>query len=189
MTVKELFTYRVLTISNVLSFSRILGIPALWYILAHTHDLPTMRLYTALTLAFMTLTDYLDGFLARKLGQETPLGQYLDPIADKIVIIAGLYLLVSYRDYPLWVAIIVSIREVIGTVGGGFLLIKRNVLGKPNYWGKIGVGLISVSGLFYLFNWPYREYTIAPLLFVFVGGIFAYTKTYGRTILKGSDTD
>ena len=189
MTVRELFTYRILTISNVLSLSRVLGIPALWYILANPHDVSSIRLYTALTLAFMTLTDYLDGYLARKLGQETPLGQYLDPIADKIVIVGGLFLLVYYRDYPLWVTVIVAVREIIGTVGGGFLLIKRNVLGKPNYWGKFGVGLISLSGLFYLFNWPFREYTIPPLLFVFAGGIFAYTMTYGRTILKGSDSD
>lgn len=189
MTVRELFTYRILTISNVLSLSRILGIPALWYILAHPHDIGSIRLYTALTLAFMTLTDYLDGYLARKLGQETPLGQYLDPIADKIVIVSGLFLLVNYREYPLWVAIFVAVREVIGTVGGGFLLIRRNVLGKPNYWGKFGVGLISLSGLFYLFNWPYREFTIPPLVITFVVGIFAYTMTYGRTILKGSDSD
>lgn len=189
MTVRELFTYRILTISNVLSLSRILGIPAMWYILENVRETSTIRIYTALTLAFMTLTDYLDGYLARKLGQETPLGQYLDPIADKIVIVAGLFLLVYYRDYPLWVTIIVAVREIIGTVGGGFLLIKRNVLGKPNYWGKFGVGLISLSGLFYLFNWPFREYTIPPLLFVFAGGIFAYTMTYGRTILKGSDSD
>ena len=98
MTVRELFTYRILTISNLLSLSRVLGIPAMWYILAHPHDIVSLRLYTALTLAFMTATDYLDGYLARKLGQETPLGQYLDPIADKIVIIAGLFLLVVYRD-------------------------------------------------------------------------------------------
>jgi CDP-diacylglycerol--glycerol-3-phosphate 3-phosphatidyltransferase len=186
MTVRELFNYRILTISNVLSFSRILGIPALWYILAHPHKIESIRLYTALTLAFMTLTDYLDGFLARKLGQETPLGQYLDPIADKIVIVSGLFLLHYYRQFPLWVAILVAVREIAGTIGGGFLLIKRNVLGKPNYWGKVGVGLISLSGLFYLFNWPYREWTLVPMLLVFAGGIFAYARTYGRTILKGS---
>lgn len=189
MTVRELFTYRILTISNVLSFSRVLGVPALWYILAHPHDIERIRLYTALTLLFMTLTDYFDGYLARKLGQETPLGQYLDPIADKIVIVSGLFLLYAYRDLPLWVAIFVAIREIVGTIGGGFLLIRRNVLGKPNYWGKWGVGVISLCGLFYLFNWPYREWTIAPLIFTFAGGIFAYTKTYGRTILKGSASD
>jgi len=184
MTVRELFTYRILTISNVLSFSRLLGIPALWYILAHPHDIGRIRLYTALTLAFMTATDFFDGYLARKLGQETPLGQYLDPIADKIVIISGLFLLYVYRDFPLSVAIFVAVREIAGTVGGGFLLIKRNVLGKPNWWGKWGVGAISLSGLFYLFNWPFREWTLVVLIAVFIGGIIAYARTYGRTILN-----
>ncbi|MBV6494129.1 MAG: CDP-diacylglycerol--glycerol-3-phosphate 3-phosphatidyltransferase [Turneriella sp.] len=185
MTVRELFTYRILTVSNVLSISRILGIPAMWYILAHPHGIDQIRLYTFLTLLFMAATDFFDGYLARKLGQETPLGQYLDPIADKIVIISGLFLLVVYRDFPLWVTILVALREIAGTVGGGFLLIKRNVLGKPNYWGKVGVAMVSLSGLFYLFSWPLREYTIPPLLFVFAGGVFAYARTYGRTVFKG----
>ncbi|MCS6972762.1 MAG: CDP-alcohol phosphatidyltransferase family protein, partial [Leptospiraceae bacterium] len=71
MTVRELFTYRVLTISNLLSLSRMLAVPALWYILAHPHDIERVRLYTALTLFFMIATDFFDGYLARRLGQET----------------------------------------------------------------------------------------------------------------------
>lgn len=186
MTVKELFQDRIFTVSNILSLSRVLAIPAMWFTLAHAHDTARMGIYTAIILAFMVTTDYLDGFLARKLNQETPLGQYLDPVADKLVIVSGLFLLVFYRDFPLWVAILVALREVAGTVGGGYLLIKRNVLGKPNYWGKFGVGMVSLSSLFYLFEFPYREWTIPPLLIVFAGGILAYTKTYGRTIFKGS---
>ncbi|MCX7633318.1 MAG: CDP-alcohol phosphatidyltransferase family protein [Turneriella sp.] len=188
MTVRELFTYRVLTISNLLSLSRMLAVPALWYILAHPHDIERVRLYTALTLFFMIATDFFDGYLARRLGQETPLGQYLDPVADKVVVLSGLWFLVFYRDYPLWVVIFITIREILGTIGGGFLLLRRNVLGKPNYWGKFGVGMVAVSGIFYLFNWPLREWTIPPLIAIFVGGIVAYAKTYGRTILKGSDS-
>jgi hypothetical protein len=161
MTVKELFTYRILTISNVLSLiahSRVFP-PCGTFL--HTRTISTrIRLYTALTLAFMT-ADRLPRRLSRAQTRPgNPARAISRSDCRQDCDCRGLFLLVYYRDYPLWVTLIVAVREIIGTVGGGFLLIKRNVLGKPNYWGKFGVGLISLSGLFYLFNWPYREYTI-----------------------------
>ncbi|MFO1469857.1 MAG: hypothetical protein U1F27_02305 [Turneriella sp.] len=102
------------------------------------------------------------------------------------MIVGGSSLLVYYRDYP--IPVIAAVREIIGTVGGGFLLIKRNVFSANPITGQL-CWLNIAFRLFYLFNWPFREYTIPPLLFVFAGGIFAYTKTYGCTILKGSDSD
>lgn len=184
MTVKELFTYRIFTFSNILSLSRIFLIPFLFYYIAYDHPPENIKLYPAIIVAIMVLTDYLDGYLARKLGQETPLGQYLDPVADKLVILSGLFLLYLYRDFPLWLVLFITAREVAGTIGGGYLLIKRNVLGKPNYWGKVGVGTIALAGFFYLLRWPYKEYTLIPVMIVFTGGIAAYAKTYWRTLFK-----
>ena len=106
MTVRDLFkTYRVFTISNFLSILRVLLVPLVWYYLANIENNPDFRVYAVLVSAFMVITDFLDGHLARKLGQETPLGQYLDPIADKIAILTILYLMHFYADYPLWIVL------------------------------------------------------------------------------------
>ncbi len=130
----------------------------------------------------MILTDFFDGLLARKLGQETPLGQYLDPVADKIVIISCLSMLCHYRAYPAWILFLVIIREVLGFSLGAFLFFKKDILGKPNYWGKFGVAVIALSGIFYIMEWPYKDIIIFLVLVVWIGGMIAYTKKYWKTI-------
>lgn len=57
-------------------------------------------------------TDKLDGFLARRAGTITRLGQFLDPLADKLLVGAALVVLVSTRGFPLWVALVIAAREV-----------------------------------------------------------------------------
>ena len=132
----------------------------------------------------MAMTDFLDGFLSRKLGQETPLGQYLDPAADKIVMIGTLFLLWHYRSYPLPIIIFIVVREVLSSLIGIFLLVRRDVLGQPNYWGKWGVTLVFISAIFYLLRWPYKDVVLTAMVVVFIGGIIAYLKTYWSTILE-----
>ncbi|MDH5719116.1 MAG: CDP-alcohol phosphatidyltransferase family protein [Spirochaetia bacterium] len=187
MTVKELFQYKVLTISNVLSFIRILLAPVIWFLLKETDNDPTYNYYAAFVGFIMVLTDYFDGFLARKLGQETPLGQYLDPIADKIAIISVGTMLYLKKEYPIWIIILVIIREIIGVFGGGFLLVKREVLGRPNYWGKGGVAMAALSGLMYVLDLPHKEWTIYGIAVLFIGGALAYIKTYWKTVLYGHE--
>jgi phosphatidylglycerophosphate synthase len=132
----------------------------------------------------MILTDYLDGFLASKLGQETPLGQYLDPVADKITILIALFLLYLKREYPLWLFLIILGREVFGSFFGVFLLTKRNIMGKPNLWGKTGVFVISISAMLYLINSPYKKSLDFIILAILIIGLLAYSIRYIRTILN-----
>jgi len=70
-----------------------------------------------LTLFFLaaSLTDLLDGYLARRRAQVTPFGKFLDPVADKILIISMLILLVSEGRVPAWIAIIMISREFMVT--------------------------------------------------------------------------
>ena len=183
MKIKELFiTHRVFTISNFLSILRIiLIIPLSWFILSDNGD---YEYHALILIVIMVASDYLDGYLARKLGQETPLGQYLDPVADKVAILVGLYLLYAKKGYPLAILLFIFLREIVGTFYGMFLLTKRNLLGKPNYWGKTGVFAIAISGIWYLMGWPYKEWTNLPVLFLLTGGVISYFIRYRRTVWK-----
>lgn len=58
------------------------------------------------------LTDYADGYVARKLDIITPLGQFLDPLADKILVGGALFALIAYRGFPIWAALVIAVREV-----------------------------------------------------------------------------
>ena len=82
-------------------------------------------------------TDFLDGHLARKWNQVTTLGKFLDPIADKIVVIAAMIMLVEFGHLPAWIPIIVIFREFIVS-GYRLVAVQKdgNVIA-ANVWGKL----------------------------------------------------
>jgi CDP-diacylglycerol---glycerol-3-phosphate 3-phosphatidyltransferase len=84
---------------NVLTWLRILAIPlvVLLFLIGARHPLSLAYPISGLTFAAAAITDSLDGYLARRLGQTTPLGQFLDPVADKLIVATALVLIVS-RD-------------------------------------------------------------------------------------------
>lgn len=85
--------------------------------------------------ALASLTDGIDGYIARKYNQVTNLGIFLDPIADKIMIISALIALVQRNSISVWVSIIIIAREFIVT---GFRLIAsdKKLVISANKWGK-----------------------------------------------------
>ena len=82
-----------LNIPNLLTFARIVAVP----VFIAVYLLEFMRDYQITTLIFIfaAITDWLDGFLARRMGTVSPFGEFLDPVADKLMVCTALVLLVS----------------------------------------------------------------------------------------------
>jgi CDP-diacylglycerol--glycerol-3-phosphate 3-phosphatidyltransferase len=103
---------RFLTLPNLLTLLRICLIPC--FVLAFYFPFHGHRYITALIFFLAAVTDWLDGFLARSLGQTSAFGAFLDPVADKLIIATALVLLVS--QYPtFWIAVpgaIIVCREI-----------------------------------------------------------------------------
>jgi cardiolipin synthase len=98
----------VLNIPNFLSFLRIALVPVfLWFLLEE------MFVSAITVLAIAGLTDFLDGYLARKLNQTTKLGKMLDPVADRLYIFATLLALSATEVVPWWLAGLVILRDVL----------------------------------------------------------------------------
>ncbi|MDQ6992607.1 MAG: CDP-diacylglycerol--glycerol-3-phosphate 3-phosphatidyltransferase [Mariprofundus sp.] len=101
------------TISNQLTMSRVLIIPIfilVFYIPDHLGYYLSSSLF-----ALAAMTDWLDGYLARSRGEETPFGRFLDPVADKLLVASALVLLVSSHQAPAVLGIIIIGREI--TIG------------------------------------------------------------------------
>jgi cardiolipin synthase len=98
----------VVNVPNLLSFLRILLVPVFLWLL-----LNQLFLAAIAVLAFAGLTDFLDGFLARKLNQTTKLGKMLDPVADRLYIFATLLALSATGYVPWWLAGLVILRDVL----------------------------------------------------------------------------
>lgn len=101
--------------ANIVTWIRIALIPVFVYLMAQAGD--ARRMSTALWLAIAvyliaTFSDYLDGYLARKLDIITPMGQFLDPLADKLLVLAALVCLNIYRGLPVWATVVIVVREV-----------------------------------------------------------------------------
>ncbi len=100
-------THRVLTIPNIISIIRLAGVPLfLWLILVPEAD------GWALAVLFLSgLTDWLDGYLARKLHQTSPLGAILDPVADRLYILSTVIGLGMRDIIPWWLAVLLPARD------------------------------------------------------------------------------
>ncbi|WP_307807522.1 CDP-alcohol phosphatidyltransferase family protein [Naasia sp. SYSU D00948] len=130
---------RILTLPNLLSFVRLSLVPVFLVLL-----LLGMDVVALIVLVGATLTDFLDGYLARRLGQVSRLGQLLDPAADRLFIFATLLGLAAREVVPWWLVIAIVGRDV-------FLLVLGVVLANHGY-GPLPVhhlGKVATFCLFY----------------------------------------
>lgn len=122
-----------LNLPNLLTLTRILLIPV--FILLFATPTPDRSLIAAMVFIVAAVTDWLDGYLARKSGQVTTLGKLLDPIADKLLVVSALILLVNIDRISALVAILIIAREVAVTgvraiAAGEGIIIPAETTGK-----------------------------------------------------------
>jgi cardiolipin synthase len=128
----------VFTVPNLISFARLAGVPLfLWLFLVVHADI-----WAVAVLAVGGTTDWVDGFLARRLGQVSRLGELLDPLADRLYIFATLVALTVGEIVPLWFALALIAREVM--LGICLLVLRRYGFGPPpvHYLGKAATFLL-----------------------------------------------
>jgi CDP-diacylglycerol--glycerol-3-phosphate 3-phosphatidyltransferase len=134
---------------NTLTVARLLLIPViLWAFEAHfeNHHLAAVLLFMA-----ASVTDSLDGRIARRLGKVTTLGKFLDPLADKLLILSVLALLVQDLLIPAWIAIVIVSRELLIT-GLRAIAAPQGLIIAATPWGKtktasqmLAVGLLMLE--------------------------------------------
>jgi cardiolipin synthase len=132
---------RIWTIPNIISFIRLLGVPLFLYLLLGPHHDVT----AVVVLAIGGTTDWVDGYVARRLGQVSRLGELLDPFADRLYILAALIGLTVRDVVPWWLTIALLLREAV--LGVALLVLRRNGYGPPpvHYVGKTGTFVLLAA--------------------------------------------
>jgi CDP-diacylglycerol---glycerol-3-phosphate 3-phosphatidyltransferase len=102
-----------LTFPNLLTFLRIALVPV--FVILLLHEEPFYKVSGVIVFAFASLTDIYDGYHARKYGETTRLGAFLDPLADKLLITAAFLLYVWLGYLQLWMVLLVVVRDVVIT--------------------------------------------------------------------------
>ncbi|MET1019631.1 MAG: CDP-alcohol phosphatidyltransferase family protein [Microterricola sp.] len=138
MTGQPELSNRVFTVPNILSFGRLLLVPVFLVLLMQGRDAAALTV-----LVISSLTDFLDGYIARRFNQMSRLGQLLDPAADRLYIFAAIIGLASRELVPWWLVAVIVGRDVL-------LLVLGIVLANYGY-GPLPVHLLGKVATFALF--------------------------------------
>lgn len=172
---------------NSLTIFRILLIPV--YLIVFTSSSWNSSLLPAVIFSIAALTDLLDGYLARRNDQVTNLGRLLDPIADKLLVLAGLILLVQFDRVEAWLAIAIMAREIavsglrsIAAAEG--MIISADTLGKYKaFLQVVGIICLTLPSSYFLAYLDIHSVGTFILYFALVLGIYSGIQ-YGLRALE-----
>jgi cardiolipin synthase len=123
----------MLNLANCLTLFRILTIPIFLEFLAYHFYWEALLVF-----AIGGFTDFLDGYVARRMNQQTALGAYLDPVADKLLVITSFVMLGSIGGIPIWLTVIVVARDILIVLGYAiiYILVDERLQVRPSLIGK-----------------------------------------------------
>lgn len=172
-----------MSIPNYLTLLRILLTPVFFIaLISYGPGKENLRWIAFGLFLLAALTDALDGLLARYLKQRTVLGQMLDPLADKILLLSGFIGLffvdaLPYKP-PLWITITIIFRDVFllaGFFSLNFMAVRVEV--SPNRWGKITTAFQMILLCFVLLEWPLAiPVAYLTALFTIISGVIYISK-------------
>jgi len=149
-----------MNLPNKLTIARVCMIPPFVAVLALGASpnfglaLETARVIAMSIFILAAVTDWLDGHLARKLDQTTDFGRFMDPLADKILVMSAMVYMVFLGDISPWVLILIESREFI-IAGVRMVAAKKNIVIAAGFWGKLKtvIQMIMIPTVLSGFNW------------------------------------
>jgi len=176
-------------IPNLLTFFRIALIPVLVLLLLSPSEL--LSILSVVVFSIASITDWLDGYLARKMNIVTNLGKFLDPIADKLLIAAALVMLVGLGRIPAWMVVMIIGREIAVTglrsiASSEGIIIAASDLGK----GKMILQISALIGLLLHYQYLGIDFHAVGMMLLWVAlaltawSGFDYFYKFMKVILK-----
>lgn len=123
---------RIFTVPNIISFVRLCLVPVFLVLLLNGFNVAATLLY-----ALAAGTDWIDGQIARRTNAVSRLGQLLDPAVDRILMISGVCGLFLVGRLPLWIILVVLVRDLLLLMGGAVLLKRFRVRVAVIFPGKV----------------------------------------------------
>jgi CDP-diacylglycerol--glycerol-3-phosphate 3-phosphatidyltransferase len=162
-----------LNIPNVLTVLRIVAVPVI--VVALLDETPNGDALAAAVFTLAAVTDGLDGYIARRRQEVTTFGKLMDPLADKLLVVAALIALVSLDRLAAWVAMVIIARELAVT-GLRSLAAERGLVIAASWLGKVKTAL-QVAAIIALIIWNPTPVAVDVLVYVAVAA----------TVISGAD--
>lgn len=178
----------LLNLPNILTLGRIAAIPAIVILLLF--ESRSTSFWAAAVFGAAAVTDWLDGWLARKWQVVTVLGKFLDPLADKLIVMAALIMLIPHGRVPAWAVFLILAREMVVTglrsiASAEGIVIDASDLGKyKTIFQMIAIpGLLLHYDYYWLFGLRYDFSHVNMHNF----GIFYFYVAFAMTMWSGAD--
>ena len=187
---------RIFTAANVITFIRLCMIPVSFGLLLDGKDIAA-----GICFGLTAATDFLDGMVARKTNTVTKLGQFLDPLVDRLLIIAAVVGLLIVGRMPVWIVVLIIIRDAYLIAGAAYLVKGHQIRIPVSYIGKVAMWFLCIGFGGLLLNVPILmglgivDYAFLPGLnsnpycffvwFLYIGMLLSLTVTVVYTV-RGS---
>ena len=146
---EEQVSDRVFTVANVISFIRLCMAPIAFVLLVTGHDIAATAVF-----AVSAATDFLDGQIARRTHTVSRVGQLLDPAVDRLLMICGVVGLLVIGRLPLWIVVVVLVRDLVLLAGGSYLMKNYRIRVPVVYAGKVATTFLFVGLAGLMLNIP-----------------------------------
>jgi len=163
---------KMLSHPNSLTLFRILAVPVIVILLLFPNRLCTF--IAALIFSAAAITDYLDGYLARRRGLVTDLGKVMDPVADKLLVSSSFIMLASLHWIPAWMVCIIVGRELAVT-GLRNIIAEKGEDISASWLGKYKTGFQIAAIIPLIFHYQYFGINLHAIGYVFLIGALVFT--------------
>ena len=166
-----------MNLANKLTMLRVVMIPVFLLVLFLGPE-PMNRYIAVIIFIVASLTDMLDGKIARKYNLVSNFGKFMDPLADKLLVMSALVSMVALKDLAAWVVIVILAREFTIT-GFRTLAMEANIVMAASWWGKVKTTVQMIMIPVVLLNLPFDFMVVVEPALIYLSVFF--------TIFSGAD--
>lgn len=178
-----------MNLPNKITIFRVIMIP-IFLVFLLIPGIPNGKYIAAAIFIIAALTDFLDGYLARKYHLITNFGKFMDPLADKLLVCSALICFVQLELLPAWIVIIIISREFI--ISGFRLIASDNgVVIAASWWGKIKTNVQMIMSVLLMFHLDFYAFHVLEQVFIYLSVILTVVSLVdymykNKNILKDS---
>lgn len=178
-----------MNLPNKITIFRVIMIP-IFLVFLLIPGIPNGKYIAAAIFIIAALTDFLDGYLARKYHLITNFGKFMDPLADKLLVCSALICFVQLELLPAWIVIIIISREFI--ISGFRLVASDNgVVIAASWWGKIKTNVQMIMSVLLMFHLDFYAFHVLEQVFIYLSVILTVVSLIdymykNKSILKDS---
>jgi len=169
-------------IPNALTILRLIAVPFFGYFIFSRQYLIAVIIYS-----IASLTDMLDGFIARKYNMITSWGKIADPVADKLMQLTAIVILNSQGKIPTILVVVAILKDIVLGIGSYLLYRQENLIAQANWYGKLTTVILYFTIVTVLFNLPFSNIFIVISLISVMFSFLMYALKFIK--IKKSKSD